>query len=177
MATISRWFQLVNGTKDRCIALRLEEDSYTICDMDKTGKYSDLSRVVLAAAGFFVSLGALAWLNLFLGRPHEIIPRLGWISAMLCAQAALMFCLGTMVAFVARRRNWSPRECAIVGHCFFLVPGVLIFFFADPQLSYAGGFLATNAFLAGYISRKLAFPELTEEEATAPTPPLSLFPK
>jgi hypothetical protein len=51
------------------------------------------------------------------------------------------------------------------------------FFFTDPPFRAAGPFLFSLVTVAGYITRRLAYPELTDEEATAPPPPLSLFPK
>jgi hypothetical protein len=61
----------------------------------------------------------------------------------------------------------------------FVVAGLLLQFFANTErLQYFGTFmLAGNWLLVGYVCRRLAFPHLTDKQAAAPPPPLTLFPK
>jgi hypothetical protein len=59
----------------------------------------------------------------------------------------------------------------------FAIPGSLLFFLSNAPTSIAPAFLVPFMTLGGYLSRKLAYPELSDEEASALEPPLSLFPK
>jgi hypothetical protein len=126
--------------------------------------------------GFFVSSLALSWLLSFPVKPPQVFPRLGFACATLCAIGLFIFCWSAAVAYVARKRNWSPRVCYMAG-LLFAIPGSLLFFLSNAPTSIAPAFLVPFMTLGGYLSRKLAYPELSDEEASALEPPLSLFPK
>jgi hypothetical protein len=145
--------------------------------MDKKGMNLSRGQLLLAIAGLFVSLGGLAWLLLLPEKPHDFLPRWGWAFAVLSVEVMLVICWGTLAAYVARARNWLPRTCFWLGALSFIVPGLAIFFMVRGPLMYAGTSLITVSSLAGYVCRKLAYPELTDEEAMAPPPPPSIFSK
>jgi len=136
-----------------------------------------IQRKIAVVGGIFISFSALLWLLSLSEKPPEIFPRLGFVSATLCASASLVFSWAALIAYVARRRHWSPRACYQAGLSIVAVLLVLAYF-ADGHVGRAGiallSFLST---LTGYLCRKLAYPELSDEEASAPAPPLSLFPK
>jgi hypothetical protein len=134
-----------------------------------------ISRAILVASGLLVSFSASAWLLSPPTRPPGILPRLGFVSALFCALAALVFCWAVALSSVARRRNWSREMCYISGALSVAVVLLGLAPFAGPGAQF-GGLIACLPFFTGYLCRKLTYPELTEEEATAPEPPLSLFP-
>src|SRR4029077_10122379 len=136
-----------------------------------------LSRRVLALAGLLGSASGLFWLLSLNRWALTVLARLGFISAILSASALLILCWGLCVAYIGRKRNWSPRACYIAGSLLFFIPGSLIFFFGSHPFSGAAAILVCMSSLAGIACRKLAYPELTDEQASAPEPPLSMFPK
>jgi hypothetical protein len=133
------------------------------------------SRKVQVVAGFFVSFAGLFWLLSLPYKPHEILPRLGFVAAMICAGGSLMFFCAASFAYAIRKRKWSPRSCRWAG-LLFAVPAALLMF-TSGQFFSASGLLLCMMVLTGPVCRRLAFPELTDEQAYAPEPPLSLFPK
>jgi hypothetical protein len=133
------------------------------------------SRKVQVVTGFFVSFAGLFWLLSLPYKPHEILPRLEFIAATICAAGSLIFFCAASFAYAIRKRKWSPRSCRWAG-LLFAVPGAFLLF-TSAQFFSAGGVLIGLASLTGYVCRRLAFPELTDEQAYAPEPPPSLFPK
>ena len=137
-----------------------------------------MQRKIAVVGGIFVSFSALLWLVSLPEKPPEILARLGFISAVVCASALLAFSWAALLAYVARRRHWSPRACYLAGLSIVTVL-VVPSYFADGRGRTASIFLliGTLPTITGYLCRKLAHPELSDEEASAPEPPLSLFPK
>jgi hypothetical protein len=133
-------------------------------------------RKIGVIGGLFVSGLALSWLFSMPVKPPQVFPRLGFVCAIFCAMGLFIFCWSASVAYVARKRNWSPRVCHLAGLLFVIPGGLLIFFSSSPSLS-GPAFLVPWMTFGGYLCRKLAYPELSDEEASAPEPPLSLFPK
>ncbi len=129
-----------------------------------------------ATAGLVCSLSALFWLVSWTARPTDFLSRLGWVSAGLCAEGAFVFLSAACFAHVARQRNWSAKRCHLSGFLI-VVPGTL--FLAGPHANFYlwWSFVCGLPPITGYICRKLAYPEMTDEEAFAPEAPLSLFPK
>lgn len=132
---------------------------------------------IAVVSGFLVSFSATGWLFSLPVKSPEILPRLGFVSALICALGSLVFCWAVSLAYVARKRSWSPKNCYLAGLSIVIV-ALALSYFADPRVQRLS--LALMVFLpniTGYLCRKLAYPELADEEATAPEPPLSLFPK
>ena len=141
-----------------------------------------VGRWALNVAGFFVSLAGFLWFVSTPYRPPEILPRLGFLAAGFCAAGALIFFWAASFAYLARNRKWSPRSCIWAG-LLFAVPGACLSIagaFIDstsPRFLSVGGLLFLMLFPTGNICRRLAYPELTDEQAYAPGPPPSLFPR
>lgn len=134
-------------------------------------------RKIAVVAGFLVSFWAAAWLFSYPVRPPEILPRLGFVSALVCALGSLVFCWAAFLAYVARKRSWSPKACHLAGLSIVIVVLALAYF-ADPRVERVSiALVGCLPYATGYLCRKLAHPNLTDEEASAPEPPLSLFPK
>lgn len=136
-----------------------------------------MQRKIAVVAGIVVSFSALLWLVSFSGKPPEILAQIGFVCAVMCASASLVFSWAALLAYVARRRHWSPRACYLAGLsivALLLVPS----YFAGGRVQRVDIFLiGLLPTLTGYLCRKLAYPELSDEEASAPEPPLSLFHK
>ncbi len=127
-------------------------------------------------AGLLVGASGLIWI-LSQAKPPDVLGRLGMACALLGVSAVFAASWAAIMAHVAQMRNWSPRGCYFAGGLSLVFVGSLGFFLGNPPIRSEAYFLIILANFAGYITRKLAYPELTDEEATSPPPPLSLFPK
>jgi hypothetical protein len=148
----------------------------------RTMQEPPFSRKVQVVAGFFVSFAGLFWLLSLPYKPHEILPRLGFIAATICTGGSLMFFSAASFAYVVRKRKWSGRACKWAG-LLFAVPGTFLIFagafliFPGAPFFSVGAMLFCLTPLTGPVCRRLAFPELTDEQASALELPPSLFPK
>jgi len=141
-------------------------------------KEPSITRKIAVVGSIFISFLALLWLLSLSEKPPEIFARLGFVSAALCAFASLIFSWAALLAYVARRGHWSPRACYLAGISIVAVLLVIVYF--DDAHAKSAGIAVIAPFLplvTGYLCRKLAYPELSDEDASAPEPPLSLFPK
>ena len=133
-------------------------------------------KLALVAVFFFcVSSFALFWLVSTFARPHNTLGRVGFLCTVLCAMGALILSWSIAAAYLARIRNWSSRTCMKAGLPLAAI-GILLFIFARGPQWNLGALLANSSLLAGYIVRRLVYPELTDEEAVSQKP-LTLFPK
>jgi hypothetical protein len=144
------------------------------CPVKASMKKSSLGVKLSVSVGFFMSAGALYWLVASPPRPHELLFHIGYVSAVFCALAVLSFCWAAFVADLALKRHWSSRTCLRAGWPF--IPLALIACVAGSQFWRAAALLAANAVFVGLLCRRLVYPHLTDEEATA-EPPLSLVQK
>jgi hypothetical protein len=135
------------------------------------------SQKVGVVAGVLVGGSALLWILSLQSRPPDFTGRLGLTSALLCASAVFAIAWAAIVAYAAHTRDWAPRTCYLAGGLSLFLIGGLYYFFGDPPFRMAGPFLVALANFAGYFTRKLAYPELTDEQATAVHPPPTMFPK
>jgi hypothetical protein len=128
---------------------------------------------VFLAIGFFVSLLAFFWLASVPIRSYQAVGRLGYMAAVFCALGSLNFSCAALTSFLVRERHWSPRTSMRAGGPLIIL--ALIAWAADPDLWRAAMLLATSSTMAGFLCRRLAYPEVTDDQATAPDPPPSLF--
>ena len=144
------------------------------CPVKASMKESSFGVKLAISVGFFMSAGALYWLVASPPRSHELLFRIGYASAVVCALAVLSFCWAAFVADLALKRHWSPPTCLRAGWPFILL--ALIACVAGSQFWRAAALLAANAVFVGLLCRRLVYPHLTDEEATA-DPPLRLVQK
>jgi hypothetical protein len=130
---------------------------------------------VFMAIGFFVSLFAFFWLASVPIKSYQVVGRFGYTAAVFCALGSLTFSCAALSSFFVRERNWSPKTSMRAGLP--LITLALIAWAADPDLWPAAMLLATSSTMAGFLCRRLAYPEVTDDQATAPEPPISLFQK
>jgi len=135
------------------------------------------SRKIGVVVALVVSWVAVYWLFALLPQKGDIWFRTGFVSALLCALGGLAFFWSVLLSYIAHWREWSPRTCHLAGISI-VIPLTLLY-----ALLPRGDFLAifdwsaTLWVFTGYICGKLAHPELTDDEAYAPEPPLTLFPR
>ena len=122
-----------------------------------------------------MSAGALYWLVASPPRPRELLFRIGYVSAVFCVLAVLSFCWAAFVADLALQRGWSPRTCIKAGGPLCIL--VIVWGFVDSRFWLVAPLVGLINLLAGFFARRIAYPDLTAEEAAAPEPPLSLFQK
>lgn len=126
-------------------------------------------------SGFLVSGSALAWLSSVNHSYHDLPSRIGFLSALICALGVLIFCYAASAAYLARKFDWSPRTCMKAGFPL-LILGLLICVF-DSRFWPVAVMICTNNLTAGFLCRRLAYPDMTDEQAAAPEPPIRLFRK
>jgi hypothetical protein len=132
-------------------------------------------RVVGVAAGFCVSLGATAWLQSISPEIYGIGNRIGLISALLCTFGASLYFWAVGFAYAVHELGWSNKACRYAGVAF-LLPGSLLIL-SHPRPMTAAGFLLSQMWGVGFLARKIAFPEMSDEEAAAREPLPTMFPK
>ena len=138
-------------------------------------KEPSIGTKLVVASGFFMSAGALYWLVASPPRPHELLFRIGYVSAVFCVLAVLSFCWAAFVADLALQRGWSSRTCIKAGGPLCIL--VIVWGFVDSRFWLVAPLVGLINLLAGFFARRIAYPDLTAEEAAAPEPPLSLFQK
>jgi hypothetical protein len=138
-------------------------------------KEPSAGRVTGVAAGVCVSFAATFWLLSIISETSGIMNRVGLLSAFVCAFGALMFFWAACSAYLIHKRGWSYRACRYVGFVF-LLPGSVLFLSHARPLSIAN-FLLFQVVTTSYICRKIAFPEISDEQAAALEPLPTMFPK
>jgi hypothetical protein len=128
---------------------------------------------VFMVVRIFVSFFAFFWLASINIRSSGIVGRFGYIAAVMCALGSLAYSWAALAASLARERNWSPRTCTRAGLPFVIL--ALIVWGANPDAWRAAWLLALTSTMVGFLCRRLAYPYITVEQATAPDPPPRLF--
>jgi hypothetical protein len=138
---------------------------------------SPRTRKIGTAAALFISWWANYWLFSQLPLRHEVFYRVGFVCAALCVLGALAFFWGVWLSYVARWRKWSARKCHVAGISVLLPMALLYYVIPGAHFVAVFNWAACLWVWSGYVCGKLAHPELTDDEAYAPEPPLTLFPK
>ena len=139
-------------------------------------KEPSVTRKIVTTAGIVVSFFACMWLLSLPVYSHLVLPKLGFLAALVGNLGILIYCWSAALAYICTKRKWSPRLCYMAGISF-IIPSALLMFVANRPLGSLVGLFIMSLTLAGILSRKLAYPEMSDEELTAPEPPLSLLPK
>jgi phage shock protein PspC (stress-responsive transcriptional regulator) len=132
-------------------------------------------RVIGVAAGLCVSFCATFSLLSFIRYTPGVMNRVGLLCAFACSIGLLVFFWAAGSAHVIHRMGWSYRSCRYVGFAF-LLPGSALFLSHGRALTIAN-FLTVQIVLSGYICRRIAFPEISDEQAAGPEPLPTMFPK
>jgi hypothetical protein len=141
-------------------------------------KAPSIGRMIGVAVGFCIAFWATFSLLSFIPLMPRIpgfMDRVGVFCTHICSAGALLFLWAAGSAYVIHKMSWSYRACRYVGWAF-LVPGSLLFLSHGRLLSIAN-FLTVQIVLSGFICRRIAFPEISDEKAFAPAPLPTMFPK
>ena len=133
-------------------------------------------RKAMVVGGFIFSFVGLCWLLSPASKPYGFLPLAGYISAVLSTMGAFGSCSAAIFAYFARKLGWSPRACHLAG-LVFLIPLAYCWISDFPHFMSILGLLLGPSSLTGYACRHLAYPQLTDEEFSAPQPPPTLFQK
>ena len=134
------------------------------------------TRKALILGGLIFSVVGLCWLLSLSYKPYGFLPRVGFISAVLSTMGGFSFCWALIVVYFAHKFGWSPRACSLAG-LVFLIPAGYFWISDAPNFMSICALLLGPSSLTGVACRHLAYPQLTDEEFSAPQPPPTLFPK
>lgn len=132
-------------------------------------------KAIGVAVGLCISFWASFSLLSVLTHTSGVLNRSGLLCAFLCSFGLLVFFWTAGSAYVIRKAGWTYRACRYVGFAF-LLPGSALFWSHAHPLSVAN-FLTVQVVLSGYVCRKIAFPEISDDEAVALELPPTMFPK
>jgi hypothetical protein len=122
-------------------------------------------RKALVVGGLICSFAGLCWLLSHPDKPYTwLLPRIGFASAVLSTLGGFIFCWATTFAYFARKLGWSPRACHSVG-LVFLIPAAYFSISDFPNFMLICALLLGQASLPGYACRRLAYPQLTDEDS------------
>jgi hypothetical protein len=136
---------------------------------------TELWKMLSSIAALTVSYAAAFWLMASQQRDMSVVTRIGWISSVLCALGVGVYFWATILAPVARSRQWSPRECQFA--CLLtMIPGV-IFLFTSHSVLRSGNLLFYQALFAGFLLVKFVHPTFYKNGPFANKSGNTLFPK
>jgi hypothetical protein len=101
--------------------------------------------------------------------------RVGLLCVFVCTFGLLLYFWAAGSTYVIHKMGWSYRACRYVGWAF-LLPGSALFLSHARAISIAN-FLTVQIVLSTFICRRIAFPEISDEQALAPEPLPTMFPK
>jgi hypothetical protein len=136
---------------------------------------SGLMRIGGWIAGLLVSYAAcFGMLDL---RIHNFPPlsRIGLLCALVCSVGANVFFWSRILAFVAKKRGWSARECQLAGFLV-LIPGMILFLAGD-RFSSTINVLLQEGLWTGMLCTKLVHPNFLSLGPFERETPVTLFPK
>jgi hypothetical protein len=134
-----------------------------------------VGRMIGVAVGLCISFWATFSLLSFIPHIFGVMNRTGVLCAYLCSFGMLVFFWAAGSAYVIQKMGWSYRACRYVGFAF-LLPGSGLFLSHGRAISIVN-FLTLQILFSGLICRKIAFPEMSDEEAMGPEPLPTMFPK
>ncbi|MGB7753508.1 MAG: hypothetical protein WCF88_18280 [Candidatus Acidiferrales bacterium] len=132
-------------------------------------------RVIGGLIGLCVSFWATFSLLSILTYTSGVMNRVGLLCAFMCAFGLVLFFWAADSAYVIIKMGWSFRACRYAGWAF-LVPGSALFLSHGHAMSIIN-FLTVQIIFSGYICRRIAFPEISDEKVFGPEPLPTMFPK
>jgi hypothetical protein len=124
--------------------------------------------------GLLVSYGASFGI-LALRLPSFPIPsRLGLLCALICSVGANVFFWARILALVAKKRNWSPRNCQLAG-LLVIIPGTILFLAGD--VTGAMNVMLQEVLWTGMLCTRFVYPNSASSGPFERDTPITLFPK
>jgi len=136
-----------------------------------------ISRKAPLLAGLVVSNCGLFWIMTLPYKLTTIFSRIGMFSALICVMGAVVFFWAAIFAYAVRKWSWLPRSCELAGLILWIPAFYFCFLSNTPGSWSIGAMLVAQSPITGYVCRRIAFPQLTNEQVSATQPPPSLFPK
>jgi hypothetical protein len=136
---------------------------------------SGLLRLAGWIGGLLVSYGASFGI-LALRLPSFPIPsRLGLLCALICSVGANVFFWARILALVAKKRNWSPRNCQLAG-LLVIIPGTILFL-AGGRFTSTTNVLIQDALWTGLLCIRFVYPNFLSLGPYERDTPITMFPK
>ena len=108
---------------------------------------------------------------------HNFPPmsRIGLICALVCSVGANVFFWSKSLAFVAKMRGWSARDCQMAGFLV-IVPGTILFLAGGPFMATVN-IVMQESYWTGFLCAKLVHPNFITPGPFERETPITLFPK
>ena len=103
------------------------------------------------------------------------ISRLGLVCALVCSVGAGVFFWARILAFVARKRGWSMRNCQMAG-LLVIIPGTILFL-AAGRVGTTLNVLIQEALWTGMLCIKFVYPNFLSLGPFERETPITMFPK
>jgi|HubBroStandDraft_4_1064222.scaffolds.fasta_scaffold207684_2 hypothetical protein len=110
--------------------------------------------------------------------PHHglsVLSRLGYVSAVYCALGVGVFFWANILAWAARKRQWSRRDCQYAP-LLTIIPGCVLFLAGGFTLSVINLLLYQSLFTRLRLT-KLTYPNAHNDSPFEKDNPVTLFPK
>lgn len=143
--------------------------------MDDLMPRSELGRMLGSIPAVVVSYAAAFWLLDFPHHDLSPLPRLGWVCALYCAVGVGGFFWSEILAFVARKRQWSPEGSRHASYLI-LIPGSVLLL-AGTSKMWIVNLLLYQSLFVGLRVRKLVHPDADQLGPFERNAPFTLFPK
>jgi hypothetical protein len=136
---------------------------------------SELTRTAGAIAALIVSYAAAFRMLTLRSHDLSLLGRLGWICALLCPLGVGVFFWSRILAAVAKRRQWTQRNCQYMA-LLTMIPGSVLFFAAGANLR-ALNLVLYQAICTGLLVKKFVFPNADENGSFDSESQPTLLPK
>jgi hypothetical protein len=137
---------------------------------------TEMGKMLSSIAALVVSYAAAFWL---LTLPHHglaVPARIGYVSSVFSVLGVGVYFWATILAPVARKRQWSPRECQLIPLVTMAPALVFLFLFADGSMQ-TGNLLFYQPMLTGFLLVKFVHPDFYKSGPFERNPQNTLFPK
>jgi len=136
---------------------------------------SELGGILGSIAAVVVSYAAMLWLLTLRARGLDLAGRIGWACAAVCAMGAGAFFWAKILALVAKKRDWSRRDCRLMPFWTF-IPGSVLFFAVGLHW-FAVYFVIYEEMFISALLTKWMFPDADTLGPFEREVPPTLFPK
>lgn len=136
---------------------------------------SGLIRIGGWIAGLLVSYVACFGILGMRMHTFSLMSRIGLICALVCSVGANVFFWSKILAFVAKKRGWSARDCQMAGFLV-IVPGTILFLAGGPFMATVN-IVMQESYWTGFLCAKLVHPNFITPGPFERETPITLFPK
>jgi hypothetical protein len=134
-----------------------------------------LSQALGSIAAISASYTAAFWLITLPHHNLNFLSRVGYVSAVYCAIGVGVYFWARILAFAAKKRQWSQRDCQYAP-LLTIIPGCVLFLAGGFTLGVINILLYEALFTRLRLS-KLAYPNANADSPFEQDNPVTLFPK